>query len=97
MEHLTPEQRAAGTARSRLTRQVRADTKKALARGHITFAELVVVPECRQLRVVDALMVLPGVGPQRAAQLMTAAGISPTRRVGGLGVRQREALLAALR
>lgn len=46
---------------------------------------------------VEALMrALPGVGPARAEAAMRDLGISPRRRVGGLGPRQRERLIAWL-
>lgn len=46
---------------------------------------------------VEALMrALPGVGPARAEAAMRDLGISPHRRVGGLGQRQRERLIAWL-
>lgn len=46
---------------------------------------------------VEALMrALPGVGPARAEAAMRELGISPHRRVGGLGPRQRERLVAWL-
>ena len=37
------------------------------------------------LRVQDALLCLPGVGPQRLGRFMRHANISPTRRIRGLG------------
>jgi len=37
---------------------------------------------------------LPGVGKARAAAIMERAGIPAERRIGGLGARQREQLLA---
>lgn len=46
---------------------------------------------------VEALMrALPGVGPARAEAAMRDIGISKHRRVGGLGPRQRERLIAWL-
>lgn len=46
---------------------------------------------------VEALMrALPGVGPARAEAAMRDLGISTHRRVGGLGPRQRERLIAWL-
>lgn len=46
---------------------------------------------------VEALMrALPGVGPARAEAAMRDLGISTRRRVGGLGPRQRERLIAWL-
>lgn len=49
------------------------------------------------LRVRWLLEALPGIGPVRAARLMEEIGIAPTRRIQGLGVRQRDALVATLR
>jgi ribosomal protein S13 len=54
------------------------------------------VPLWAGLRVTWLLEALPGVGPVRAERLMAAAGIAPSRRVRGLGERQRAALLDAL-
>lgn len=46
---------------------------------------------------VEALMrALPGVGPARAEAAMRDLGISQHRRIGGLGPRQRERLIAWL-
>jgi ribosomal protein S13 len=39
---------------------------------------------------------VPGVGKARAAAIMERAGIPAERRIGGLGARQREHLLAEL-
>ena len=47
-----------------------------------------------RLRTVDLLLALPGVGEVRAREAMAGCGISPRRRLGGLGRRQREALIA---
>ncbi len=41
-----------------------------------------------KMRVLDLLCAMPGLGPVRAAQMMERVGISETRRVRGLGVKQ---------
>lgn len=46
----------------------------------------------RRTRVEALLRAMPGVGPARAQAAMHELGISPRRRVGGLGPRQRERL-----
>lgn len=46
-----------------------------------------------KLRVVDMLSALPRIGPVRAAAIMSQVGIASSRRMRGLGDRQREALL----
>src|SRR6266487_5191185 len=48
----------------------------------------------RKTKVNQVIRALPGVGKARAAAIMERAGIPAERRVGGLGARQREQLLA---
>jgi ribosomal protein S13 len=48
------------------------------------------------MKVSALLEALPGVGKVRASRLMDECDISPSRRVRGLGVKQRAALQAAL-
>ena len=49
-----------------------------------------------RMKVKDLICSVPGYGEAKAAKLMDQIGISESRRVQGLGVRQREALVAAL-
>jgi len=49
----------------------------------------------KKTRVVAVVKALPGVGTVRAGQLLEQAKIAGTRRVDGLGTRQREALISA--
>ena len=53
-------------------------------------------PAWAGLRVRWLLEALPGIGPVRAERLMDEIDIAPTRRIQGLGSRQRDALVAAL-
>jgi ribosomal protein S13 len=48
------------------------------------------------IKVSWLLECVPGIGEVRAARIMTSLRIAPSRRVQGLGERQREALLAEL-
>jgi guanylate kinase len=48
------------------------------------------------LRVTELLQSLPSMGPTRTAAAMQGLNISPKKRLGGLGVRQRERLHAFL-
>lgn len=45
------------------------------------------------LRVRELIGALPGMGPVRTAKVLQQLGIAESKRVGGLGVRQRQALL----
>jgi guanylate kinase len=46
----------------------------------------------RSLRVRDLLTSIPGIGPARAELIMGSLKIAPSKRLGGLGARQRSAL-----
>lgn len=94
---LTPEQRAAALAKAAQARQARAALKVRL-KAHDT--DLPAVLEEGQsdevigkMKVVAVLEAMPGIGKVRAQQIMTRLEISPARRVRGLGVKQRQALV----
>ncbi|MDO5633639.1 MAG: integration host factor, actinobacterial type [Micrococcus sp.] len=98
LRELSVEERAEARAKALRARQQRAELKEAFARGEVSLAELFEVadrdPAIGRLRTVDLLLSLPGVGEVRAQRIMEACGISPVRRLKGLGRRQREALIA---
>ena len=48
-----------------------------------------------KMKVLAVLEALPGTGKVKARRLMEHVGISETRRLQGLGAKQREALLEA--
>lgn len=48
-----------------------------------------------KMKVLSVLESLPGLGKVKARRLMETVGISESRRLQGLGIKQREALLAA--
>lgn len=80
------------------SRRERAAWKARLASGSAGLAELLDVAARSDavagMRVTDALGALPGVGPRAVERILEACGIARSRRLRGLGVRQREALLA---
>jgi len=95
---LSPEQRAAALAKAARARKVRAELRDQLKHGQISLTEMLdrgagdeAVGKMRVLAVVEAL---PGIGKVRAGQLMAELKISESRRVRGLGDKQRAALLA---
>ena len=83
--------------KAKRARQVRAQLKHMLKSGEVQLHEVLDraadAPALAKMRVVEVLEALPNVGKITAARLMDELGISPTRRVQGLGHRQREALL----
>lgn len=93
---LTPEQRAAALAKAALARRARAELKAQLKRSGTSLADVLTKGETDEvvgkMRVSAVLEAMPGVGKVRAQKIMKRVGISPTRRVRGLGVNQRRAL-----
>lgn len=90
-----PVDRVAAAQRSVAARQARALIKAQLACGAL--APVRALREApgspyERMRVTEFLTSLPGVGPRRAEDILDEVGISPRKRVGGLGVRQAEAL-----
>lgn len=98
LPELTPEQRAAALEKAAAARRVRAELKERLKRGGTSIKQVLADAEkdeaLAKLKVSALLEALPGVGKVRAAQLMEQFDIAPSRRVRGLGDRQKQALLA---
>ena len=97
---LTAEQRAAALAKAAAARKDRSELRARLRSGHLGLAELLGSsefsgdPAVTKMRVSALLEALPGVGKTRAAQIMQRLDIADNRRVGGLGIHQRRALVA---
>jgi len=94
---LTDEQRAAALEKAAAARRARAELKGRLKRGGTTLKQVLDDAEndeaVAKLKVSALLESLPGVGKVRAAAVMEQLEIPPSRRVRGLGERQRQALL----
>lgn len=79
-------------------RRARAEVKRALSSGSRRAVDVASAawrdPHSAEgtLRVTELLQCLPSMGPTRTAAALLALGISNKKRVGGLGVRQRERL-----
>ena len=93
---LTPEQRSAALEKAAAARKARAEIKERLKRSGTSIGEVLAAGEnddvIGKMRVSAVLEAMPGVGKARAARIMERLEISPTRRVRGLGVKQRTAL-----
>ena len=93
---LTPEQRAAALEKAAAARKARAEVKERLKRNGVSISEVLAAGESDdvigKMRVSAVLESMPGVGKARAARIMERLEISPTRRVRGLGAKQRTAL-----
>ncbi|MGO9455730.1 MAG: integration host factor, actinobacterial type [Acidimicrobiales bacterium] len=94
---LTPEQRQAALEKAARVRRERAEVKEKLKLGSLSLAELLKMAErdetVGKMKVVSVLESLPGLGKVKARRLMETVGISESRRLQGLGAKQRAELL----
>jgi hypothetical protein len=97
---LTPEQRARALQKAAAARRDRAALKQALKDGSLSLADLLARAGTDEtaggIKVVAVLTSLPGLGKVKSQRLMERLGIAESRRLRGLGAKQREALINAL-
>ena len=93
---LTPEQRSAALEKAAAARRARAALKLRLKSSGADLQEVLTSGQTDEaigkMKVLAVLEAMPGVGKIKAARMMERLEISPSRRVRGLGVKQREAL-----
>ncbi len=98
LPQLTEEQRAAALLKAAAARRVRAEWKERLKRGGTSLDEVLKEADSDEvlgkMKVSALLEALPGVGKVRAGQIMGRLEIAESRRLRGLGDRQRKALLS---
>ena len=93
---LTEEQRREALKKAAEARRKRAELKEQLKSGRTTLRELLDRTDdgvVGKMKVSTVLESLPGVGRVRARKLMERLDISESRRMRGLGAKQKEALL----
>lgn len=98
---LTPEQRAAALEKAAAARKARAALKVRLKSSGASLDQVLADGDndevIGKMKVVAVLEAMPGVGKVRAQRIMERLEISPSRRVRGLGTKQREALVREFR
>lgn len=96
LPNLTPAERAAALEKAADARRRRAELKSRLKRGGTTLSEVLALGETDEVvgktRVIEVIESLPGFGKVKANRVMDKLDISPSRRVRGLGAKQRLAL-----
>ena len=93
---LTDEQRRQALEKAAEARRRRAELKGELKAGKRTLKDVLSVQgndTVGKMKVSTVLESLPGVGKVRARKIMEKLDISATRRIRGLGAKQRESLL----
>ena len=93
---LSREQRQEALAKAAEARRARAALKEQLKSGRTTLKELLARADDEvvgKMKVTSVLESLPGVGRVRARKLMEKLDISESRRMRGLGAKQRANLI----
>ena len=98
LPQLTDEQRKAALEKSAQARHARAELRANIKSGKVTLEEVLDSddPIANRMKVSALIESLPGYGKAKATKIMDELGISASRRVKGLGARQREQLLEVL-
>ena len=92
LPQLTDEQRKQALEKAAAARHARAELREQIKKGEKSLESVL----ASRMKVSTLIESLPGYGKAKAAKIMEELGISATRRVQGLGVRQREQLLEQL-
>lgn len=98
---LTKEQRQANLEKAMKMRKERAELRSQLASGVLTVCDLIDLAErgdkaASGMRVKQMISAMPGYGFKKTQALMHNLHIAESKRVGGLGVNQAQALIAKL-
>lgn len=97
---LSPEARQAALEKAAAARRERAELKERLKMGSVSLKEVLEKADSDEVigktKVLAILESLPGLGKVKARRLLDQVGIADTRRVQGLGEKQRAALLEAV-
>jgi len=98
---MSDEDRRRALELSKESRQVRAKYKGLINSGELSIIDFLSMAESNsilgKMRVKDLLESVPGYGKVRVENLMKKSEISPTRRVQGLGKKQRSSLIEHFR
>ncbi len=97
---LSQEQRVQASKLAVANRRRRAEVKRLVKSGELSLEELFDLAsreECvAQMRAYDLISALPAIGEVKADRIMKSAAIAKTRRIRGLGPKQRAELFRAL-
>jgi DNA uptake protein ComE-like DNA-binding protein len=99
LPNLSDADRKAALKKAAEARQKRAKLRQDIKSGKMSFAAVMKKaddPIVARMKVTTLLESLPGFGKAKAAKIMTDLEISDSRRVQGLGARQREMLMERL-
>lgn len=97
LPQLTDAQRKAALEKAAAARRARAELKEKIKKGQVSMSEVLRKAASDEIigkmKVTALLESQPKVGKVKAQEIMNDLEIAPTRRIRGLGERQRKALL----
>ncbi|HHY47026.1 MAG TPA: integration host factor [Firmicutes bacterium] len=98
LPRLTAEQKMSALRKAQEMRSKRSEIRQGLKEGRLTLESVLSSQDdaISRMRVAYLLESLPRIGRVRTRRIMEEIGIHESRRIQGLGVRQREALLKRL-
>lgn len=98
LPQLSAEDRAKALEKAAAARHARAELRENIKAGKVALSEVLASddPIAKRMKVSTLIESLPGYGKAKAAKVMEELGISESRRIQGLGSRQREELLKKL-
>lgn len=100
LPEMSDEQRTAALEKAAEARRARAEMKALLSTGSMTLAEVFARAEEDDIiagtKIYPVVVALPGMGKITTKRLFEEHGISETRRIRGLGSRQKELLVDLL-
>jgi DNA uptake protein ComE-like DNA-binding protein len=99
LPQLSDEARKEALKKAAAARSARAELRARVKSGEKSFAEVLADagdPVVDKIKIITLIESLPGYGKAKAAKLLAELDISDTRRVKGLGEKQKAALLERL-
>ncbi len=96
---LSLEQRQAALEKAKAARIRRAEVREELKSGKLSLQDVLDMkddPVVGRMKVLTLIETLPGFGKARSLKMINELGIAESRRIKGLGDRQRKALLDRL-
>lgn len=100
LPRLSTAERQAALRKALEVRRQRAGIRAQLKKGAMSLSEVLSKADDKvvgRMKVSSVLESMPGIGKVRSNSILNDLGISQSRRVKGLGVRQRDALLKRIK